>query len=37
MSKFHLLAASGIAALIGTPAWADAAKEVSEVVVTAAP
>ena len=23
MSKFHLLAASGIAALIGTPAWAE--------------
>ena len=37
MRKLHLLAASGVAALISTPAWADAAKEVSEVVVTAAP
>ncbi|KRB46733.1 TonB-dependent receptor [Phenylobacterium sp. Root700] len=37
MTKTHLLAASGIAALMATPAWADVTKEVSEVVVTAAP
>lgn len=37
MTKTHLLAASGIAALLATPAWADVTKEVSEVVVTAAP
>lgn len=38
MTKSHLLAASGLVAVIASPAWAgDAPKEVSEVVVTAAP
>lgn len=38
MTKTYLLAASGLAVLMASPAWAaDAPKEVSEVVVTAAP
>jgi iron complex outermembrane receptor protein len=37
MSKTDLLAASGIAALMASPAWADAPRDLSEVVVTAAP
>lgn len=37
MTKTHLLAASGLVLLMATPAWADAPKEVSEVVVTGAP
>jgi len=37
MTKTYLLAASGLAALMASPALADAPKEVSEVVVTAAP